>query len=164
MDRATFEQYWTERAPITAPDLELTVNLPSNADGGFVRYIAAAPADGFGGFTGSGLPFGTLHQAFENTPNSGRADAIGGVVRLSLLDPNTFYSRVGTVRTAPTVYISYVSRGVDRFLAAPAGPGVPFRDLTYPRTRTGPEFYAAPRVVMSQYEKILPRNYPTRPT
>ena len=82
MDRATFEQYWTERAPITAPDLELTVNLPSNADGGFVRYIAAAPADGFGGFTGSGLPFGTLHQAFENTPNSGRADAIDSMVNM----------------------------------------------------------------------------------
>lgn len=99
-----------------------------------VIYIAAAPPDFRASFTGSGLPFHTQRQAFDNTPNKGilKLDGNNGF-RLQVRYPNSYYAGLGTVIVPPSVYVIYKNKsGVENTIKIPVSKGIPYRLLTYP--------------------------------
>lgn len=107
-------------------------------------YIAAAPPDYRATFSGSGLPFASQVQAFQNTPNKGtvRIPAYGSKFEIKLMTPNSYYVGLGTVYVPPTLYLEYINQhGVKRNVSVKISDGIPYRSLTHP----GPGQNSAPR-------------------
>lgn len=131
--------------------------LPDRPDGDVAYYVAAAPPDLRCSFTGSGLPFKDVEQAFYNTPNRGEAPVSpDGGFELRMMMPNAFHADgFDTVATPPTVYVVYRVNGQKRQAAYPLSRGLPFRSLSYPRGRTGPRFYDVPQPDVRSQEAIL---------
>ena len=72
-----------------------------------VHYIAPAPADHITSFSGSGLPFANIHQAFENTPNKGSTQVEpNGKFKFYIRSPNSYYKNFNTIQT-PHVTIRF---------------------------------------------------------
>lgn len=113
-----------------------------------IYYIAAAPPDYRATFTGSGLPFASQQQAFENTPNTGSAElTIDNRFDIALMFPNSYYVSLGSVIVPPTLFLEYTTTdGQKRHLSIKISDGIPYRMLTYPaqftRARQDPSFYA----------------------
>ncbi|MEW5315018.1 MAG: hypothetical protein WDW38_006475 [Sanguina aurantia] len=107
-----------------------------------VRFVAAAPADHRGSFSGGGFPFTNEDQAFSGTPNMGVLPVdVDGSFRVDLLQPNSYYKGLGTVLVPPTLYVGYVRSGQMQAVSAVLGPPTPFRTLTYPHARHDVMFY-----------------------
>lgn len=103
-----------------------------------IRYASAAPPTRGSSFSGSGLPFANMEQAFDNSPNTGHVK-VDGMHRfeLSLQMPNSYYVGLGTVLVPPTVFLEYTnSAGVERRVAVKVSDGIPYRMLTFPMSFT----------------------------
>lgn len=127
-------------------------------DAGRLRYLAAAPPDRRGSFSGSGLPFASSAQAFFNSPNQGQAEVrTDGTFEIRLArHPNSYYSGIGTVLVPPCVHVAYKCRGRPyRAVVQIEDAAVPFRLLTYPSGRSGPMFYHVPEQPARTQEAIL---------
>jgi hypothetical protein len=81
-------------------DVEIEINLSglTNDTELEVDYIAAAPADMMTNFSGSGLPYGSIEQAYYNTPNKGRVKSVNGIVVLKLQKPNSYFKDFNTLQ------------------------------------------------------------------
>ena len=107
-----------------------------------ISFIASAPADHRASYYGSAHPFPNAYIAFENTKSK-------GIVRLTknneyeikIATPNSYYSNLGSILIPPTVYISYNNGFIERSNKITLTTSIPYRTLTYPGKRTGPEFY-----------------------
>lgn len=117
--------------------------LPERPDNNtHVRYVAAAPADDRGSFSGSGLPFANEDQAFFLTPNQGLLQlGLDGSFEVQLVQPNSHYRNLGTDLIPPTLYVKYTVSGRSVTLSSVLGPATPFRTLTYPNARQDVGFY-----------------------
>lgn len=127
-------------------------------DGGRLTYLAAAPPDRGGSFSGSGMPFASAEQAFFNSPNSGEAHvSADGTFELRLSKaPNSYYAGVGTVLVPPFVYLAYKCHGTPHTASVKlAEEAVPFRFLTYPSQRGGPMFYYKPEPLAQTQERLF---------
>jgi hypothetical protein len=104
---------------------------------GFVYFIAPSPPDYHISYSGSALPFATKDQAFEGTPNVGRAEVSKDKHQfvIKLVMPNSYMVGLGSVTVPPTVYLSFKAHGCDetKFAVLQVSDGVPFRSLTYPQ-------------------------------
>lgn len=132
--------------------------LDTGVDAGVITFLAAAPADRRGSFSGSGLPFSSAAQAMHNTPNRGKtAIARDGTFEIRLkAPPNSYYAGVGTLLVPPCVQLMYTCIGRPHRTAIKlADVAVPFRLLTYPATRTGPMFYYVPEQKARTQETIF---------
>jgi hypothetical protein len=138
---------------------ELTVqgSLRHTPDDGRLHYLAAAPPDLRTSAAGSALPFADAEQAFCNTPNRGtiHVGGPGNHFQVRLRCPNAYYAGLGTVYIPPTLHLKYMHGGRAVHEARQVSEGVPFRALTYPPARTGPEFYAVPDRLLRSQEQIL---------
>ena len=151
--------------------LQLTIRIsPDPRVGSPVRYIAAVSADRRSSMTGSGLPFANEHQAFENTPNKGEISWQGGD-KLSLVlpsPPNAYYTYTYTslgLRLIPpalhVVYFDDDDKEYQGIVMLEDVAGIPYRGLTYPEGRRGPEFYITqPQVTRSQDQILRDSAYP----
>lgn len=98
-----------------------------------IYYIAAAPPDYRATFTGSGLPFANETQAFQNTPNLGKAILQNNSFEFSLMYPNSYMRGLGSVMIPPTVFLEYKDMsGKTKSFSVKVSEGIPFRSLTYP--------------------------------
>lgn len=107
-------------------------------------YLAACPPDYRATFSGSGLPFASQVQAFQNTPNKGyvKLPGYGSEFEIKIMTPNAYYVGLGTVYVPPTLYLEYVNQyGVKRNISVKLSDGIPYRSLTHP----GPGQKTAPR-------------------
>jgi hypothetical protein len=153
---------------VSLEDVEVSFRVMESVDeGGWVYYLAAAPADRRGSFSGSGLPFADAKQALDRTPNRGVAkpDPATGVYTVRLRMPNAYYAGLGTVRIEPTLYLYYTThQGATRRTASiVVSPGIPYRTLTYPASRRGAAFYTLANdglPLRSQEEIIRASAYP----
>lgn len=118
--------------------MRVTFTVNDVVDDNIINYIAASPPDYRTSYTGSGLPFFSYLQAFDNTPNKGEIQVTGMDMSIDLMYPNSFYMGLGTVIVPPTLYISYVSNGKEVSKAIPLSDGIPYRMLTYPMKFTKP--------------------------
>ena len=137
-------------------DVTLYVSVSSHVDDRLLYYVAAAPPDYRGSFTGSGLPFADAEQAYHASPNVGTLELDGantGVVKL--LYPNAYYAGLGSVLVPSMVHFYYKSDGALQKHTHVIGKGVPYRALTYPAKRAGPPFYHNPDLPIRGQEAIL---------
>lgn len=108
-------------------------------------YIAASPPEFKASFSGSGLPFASPSQAFDNTPNKGYAtvDAMN-TANITIYYPNAYYSGMGSTYVPPTLYLTYHNGFVEKVVSIKLSHGIPYRMLTYPLlpTRKDAMFYA----------------------
>ena len=130
--------------------------------GSGIRFLAAAPPDRGGSYSGSGLPFASASQAFFNTPNVGSAPlGPDGSFELRLPTmPNAYYAGVGTVLVPPCVHLTYTCDGRARTRTTAvelAAVAVPHRLLTYPASRRDPTFYQAPSPPTAQTQEAIIR-------
>ena len=114
-----------------------------------VVFWAANPPNFRHSFSGSGLPFGSYQQAYENTPNRGAVKTRDGSFEFRVRYPNAYYMGLGSVYMEPSVQIKVCENGSDgKVQTIKLGHGIPFRMMTYPpsqegtRPRRSPMFYA----------------------
>jgi hypothetical protein len=98
-----------------------------------IYYIAASPPDYRATYTGSGLPFANETQAFDNTPNLGKAYVNNGVFEFSIMYPNSYMRGLGSIQIPPTVFFEYKNMaGETKSFSVKISEGLPYRSLTYP--------------------------------
>ena len=145
-------------------DLTVEGSLIEQPIDNLLYYIAAAPADYKASFTGSGLPFQNQIQAFDNTPNRGEIALDGSrEFKIRLLFPNSYCVGLGSVTIPPTLYLMYIAQdGNSKTIAIKLSDGIPFRFLTYPMKRSGPEFYGTQFNLypMDQWKQLVASRYP----
>ena len=126
-----------------------------------VMYWAANPAPRNYSFTGSGLPFGSPEQAFDRSPNVGAVKTNNGFFEIKLRRPNAYYVGLGTIYIKPQVYLKVCGeKGYDTITL---GEGTPYRTLSHPSPRDGPEFYQSnlPLPIRGQETIIRSTAYPS---
>lgn len=104
-----------------------------------IFFIAPAPPDLRASYSGSGLPFASPAQAFDNTPNKGFASVSTlGHFDARISFPNSYYAGLGTVYVPPCVYLNYNNGYADKVITIKLSEGIPYRMLTYPISNTTP--------------------------
>lgn len=129
-----------------------------------IKYIAACPADYRSTWTGSGLPFKDQEQAFDNSPNIGEISLnFDNEFKIQLMLPNSYAVGLGSIIIPPTLYIMYVDEeDKHKKITIKLSHGIPYRHLTYPMERKGPEFYATQFKLFpkSQWIQAIESSYP----
>lgn len=128
-----------------------------------IHYIAASPPDFRASYSGSGLPYVSQIQAFENTPNKGIALVKDGKFEIRLMMPNSYYVGLGTVYVPPKVFLEFVTLdGEKKNMSIVLSEGIPYRSLTVPgagqktRARANTLFYDTQfRLPVRSQEQIL---------
>ena len=120
-----------------------------------VKYRAPAPYDKRQSISGSGMPFPNPETAYSgNNPNTGMIKVDGNQIRLRLLRPNTYYINAGTTLVPPHLYIQ-IGKYEDLLMIPYM---LPHKSLTFPKERTGPEFYFKPNLPARNQYVILEEN------
>jgi hypothetical protein len=129
-----------------------------------LTFKACSPADRRTSFSGSGLPFPSANFGFENSPNVGslKLDQ-NNVFVLEMMTPNSYYMGLGTLLIPPTIYFTYNNRNGTQTDAVKLCDSIPYRSLTYPGSRTSPDFYSSYSTlpVRGQEEIIKTNQYPS---
>ena len=114
--------------------LVVTGKIKDDVKDDIIYFLAAAPPDYRASFSGSGLPYSSQLQAFENTPNRGTVKvSLDGSFTIKLMTPNAYYVGLGTVYVPPTLYIEYETpSGHRRNVNLKLSDGIPYRSLTWP--------------------------------
>jgi hypothetical protein len=120
-------------------------DIPLNGE---VRYIASNPANRRSSYAGSGFPFHSSQQAFQDTPNKGMIKLDANSFKIPLLFPNSFYVELGNKLIPPSLFLKYVNLGgEEKVITIKLGNPIPYRFLGYPReftmARNGADFYHA---------------------
>jgi hypothetical protein len=103
-----------------------------------IDYFAASPPDYRTTYTGSGLPFHSYDQAFDNTPNIGKVNVNNGKFKIELMFPNSYMVGLGSVTIPPTLYLRYkLLNGEVKKVSIKISEGIPYRMLTYPGSISG---------------------------
>jgi hypothetical protein len=142
--------------PSCADSIVVRGRISDDVDEGQIHYIAAAPVQRGSSFSGSGLPYADVQQAFASTPNRGTVKlSSGNAYEFTVVAPSSFYRDLCGTIVPPTVYVSYTSRGENKVVPVKIGNGVPFRTLTYDRRRTSPTFYANDRLTVRSQDALI---------
>lgn len=129
----------------------INVELQDNV----VYYIAASPPDYRFSFSGSGLPYASQVQAFENTPNIGKVVLNNGEFEIKLMTPNSYYVGLGTVYISPRIYLEFFTKnGEKKNVSIVLSKGIPYRSLTHPGV--GQETKAKANVTFFESQFYLP--------
>jgi hypothetical protein len=156
----TFEsEYCRAKIQRVKNDVTVTGTINDHVIDHKIRYIAAAPPDFKASFTASGLPFQGQEQAFDNTPNSGEIILNNmNEFKIDLMMPNSYGVGLGSVIVPPTLYIMYQNKTITIKLSK----GIPYRHITYPMQRAGPEFYDTQFNLFpkSQWVQCVESSYP----
>lgn len=128
---------------------EVTVrgSINDNVMEGKIYIIAACPIDRISSWSGSGLPFASAKQAFDNTPTKKTIElGLNNRFDFTIQVPNSYYVGLGTVLIPPTLFLKYSNGETSKVIPIQVGNPIPYRTLTYPmstahKSRTGPLFY-----------------------
>lgn len=127
----------------------------------YVKYWAANKPTYSESYSGSGLPYSSEHQAFENTMNKGLMQLTGTEFNITLDYPNSFYKDFYKTLVPPQVNILFLDsnrKSITQVYTLKLGNGTPFRSLTWPKKRNldnGSLFYCNPNLPMRTQEQIL---------
>ena len=135
--------------------LDVTWSVSPAPDDGAVHYFSAAPATRGASFDGSGFPFANEIQAFQGGSKGRSVASVEGTYNAKIAIPNAYYEGLGTRYVPPALHVKYVSGGETYKGVAKVADGVPFRTLTYPASRTGPEFYFPRTTIVRSQQDIL---------
>ena len=122
-----------------------------------IVYWAANPPTYNNSYSGSGLPYSTAKQAYDNTLNQGAINSPDGSFCIKIKYPNSYYIHLGTVYVPP--HLNMMVKETGKTYKIPLGEGVPFRMLTYPSLpeapRCAPGFYYRNRLPVRSQEQVL---------
>lgn len=121
----------------TKYDITVRGTIKEATDDGILYYVAAAPPDYRASYSGSALPFNSMEQAFDNTPNKGSLRLDGSGFVIPLVFPNSYYIGLGTTFVPPTLYLRYMTSGQPKELTIKLSEGIPYRSLTYDELHKG---------------------------
>jgi len=76
-------------------------------------YKAAAPPESRTSISGSYLPWANEEMAYNNTPNKGIVDIVGGKFQFTLNTPNCFYINNGSKLVFPHLHLSINKKEID---------------------------------------------------
>lgn len=157
MEEALFDNFWKSKCNTnTTHNIMVNVTLSHVPQDGNVYYIAAAPPDLRTTFTGSGLPFISLEQGFENTPNTGIIHANGSnVIQVPLVFPNMVYQN-SVICIPPTLFLKYMYNGKYVYIKMKiSNVAYPYRDVRY-----GKKHITECEIVKSQEQYLRDTSYP----
>ena len=118
-------------------DVQITGIFNDIADNNTIYFVAPNPPDYRQSFSGSGLPFFSREQAFQNTPNKIRYLLQNdNTIQFNMLMPNAFYDNLGNNIVTPHITMNYKRNNIDVEHIIKLDNGIPFRTLTYPDSRT----------------------------
>lgn len=146
------------------PDVVVQGVIHDHVDGQVAYYLAASPPDYRASYSGSGLPWSSMEQAFSQTPNRGVIQlAEGGRFSFKVYMPNSYYNNFEGIMVEPHVMVSYVSGGEDKVINIQLKQGVPYRTLTYQPQRKDTMFYSSgwSLSVRSQEQVLKDSGYPS---
>jgi hypothetical protein len=129
-----------------------------------VKYMAARPTDRRASYSGSGFPFASKQQAFENTPTQGKMNVIGNTFRLTFPIPNAYYADLGNKLVMPTLFVSYINgSGKENIMEIVVDDQVAYRFLQFPKQRHDATFYHAHHnlPVRTQEQVLRDSQYPS---
>jgi hypothetical protein len=146
-------------------DIVLTVNVSNidvPIDNNTIFYIAAGPPNYMTTYSGSGLPFYSKEQALFNTPNKGKVivDTNNEAI-IKLYYPNSYNEDVGNIVVKPHVTLFYYSNSIIVEKKIILSKGIPFRSLSHPNIRNGPEFYSNDIPTQTQESILRFSQYPS---
>ena len=117
-----------------------------------ISYQAADPPRDSYSFYGSGMPYYNFEQAISNKENIGSVDVDNNEFKITMLIPNSYYDKLGTVYIEPSVFLKPdINNTYYKFVM---DIGIPYRFLTHPSLNTyssvtpklykpsAPEFYS----------------------
>jgi len=146
----------------TSPTGEIIVRgtVKQPKDGVKILYWAANPANRMTSYSGSGLPYHNLEQAYDNSPNVGITQVKNGTFEFKISMPNSYYVGLGSLYIPPNINFKICDSPDAKPQTITIGQGIPFRTLTYPappskNPRNGPRFYDNPDLPIRTQEKIL---------
>jgi hypothetical protein len=145
-------------------DVSLILHFKEPVVNNIVNFLAASPPDYRETYTGSGLPFASKLQAFQDTPNQGTVRIVNNEARIKLLLPNSYYEDFNTL-VAPYVDIIYTAiNDRERHLTIYLNNAVPYRSLAYPELRSNVMFYDGGfnLPVRTQEQILLESAYPSK--
>jgi hypothetical protein len=146
-------------------DIVLTVNVSNidvPIDNNTIFYIAAGPPNYMTTYSGSGLPFYSKEQALFNTPNKGKVIVnTNNEAIIKLYYPNSYNEDVGNIVVKPHVTLFYYSNSIIVEKKIILSKGIPFRSLSHPNIRNGPEFYSNDIPTQTQESILRFSQYPS---
>ena len=105
----TFETiYWKGNITSNDNNSDIIINgeITDKVTDSYLYYLAPAPCDTMGSFSGSGLPYANKIQAFSNNPNQGKVELKDNKFSIQLLKPNSYYEDFNTLEM-PYLLITY---------------------------------------------------------
>lgn len=132
--------------PLDGITIRIIGTMSEPVQDGVVSFIAAAPLERRASYSGSGLPFASQIQAFENTPNVGVAKLDkNNNFGFEIDTPNSYMVGLGSVKVPPVVYLTYFTlAGQKKMATVQVRESIAYRSLTYPtapRPRKDATFY-----------------------
>jgi hypothetical protein len=107
-----------------------------------ILYWASNPTNTRCSFSGSGLPYASPEQAYDNSVNVGAVTSVDGKFKFTINFPNSYYLSVGTIYVPPHVHLKIMDGAVKSdYYSIKLGKGNKYRRLSHPNARTGPNFY-----------------------
>ena len=123
-------------------NIDVSGYIRKGSRSGKLLYWAPSPVDYRSSYTGSGLPFPSTEQAFENTPNRGVVDYNKRIFKFKVQNPNAYYKSLGSEYVKPHIAFKLVNN--NHIFNIVLNNEIPFRSLTHPiinNTRINPNFY-----------------------
>ena len=144
---------------IIGNDIIIEGVLTESTDDNKVYYIAAAPPDYRQSFTGSGLPFHSEEQAYDNTPNIGQQYLLNNKYSIKIKKPNAYHNSLDGVIVKPHVIIYFYKNKEKKEIKLDIPDRIPFRDIRYhggeKTYRNNVDFYYNPNLPIRTQEQIL---------
>ena len=147
-----------EKITYKGNDIQIDGFINDIVDNNKIYYIAAAPADYRGSFSGSGLPFYSKEQAYYNTPNTGNKLLNENKYTIKLVYPNAYYDSLDGPIIYPHIKIYYYVKGVQKNIDLKLQNRIPFRDIRFygdGNYRQNVNFYNNPDLPIRSQESIL---------
>lgn len=150
-------------------DIQIDGVINEQIDNNKLYYIAAAPADYRGSFSGSGMPFYNEKQAYDNTPNVGNQIVTKeGAYSIKLVYPNAYYNSLEGPIVNPHIKIYFYIKGIQKNIILNFKNRIPFRDIRFygdGNYRKNVNFYNNTNLpVRSQEDILISAQYPSTNT
>ena len=141
----------------TGDVLEITGNVTTPTMYSKMVLFAANPIDRMTNYTGSGLAFPSNTIAFEGSPNYYEIDR-SGVVKVSFIRPNSYYSTDTLTRIVPSIFVKLESGlSLPTIIHFKLEDTLSLKGINYRPERTGPYIYEKKADIIgvrSQYESL----------
>ena len=128
-------------------NIQVNGTVNSETENPTILYWASNSADRHVSYSGSGLPFASPEQAYENSKNVGAVKANNRKFSFNINMPNSYYVGLGSLYVPPHIHFKVCEpNSSNQFHTIKLGEGIPYRTLTYPappskNSRVSPMFY-----------------------